>query len=94
MENKKRLAKAYLADKGIKVFQKDMDAVDRFYSTAVRRNTGHGTYDIFNHREIYVVFMKDGTQYEILRETVDRDGNFSTNSAKFITRSVRTIPAE
>lgn len=33
--------------------------------------------------------MKDGTTYEILRESVDKNGDFSIDSAKNITREVR-----
>lgn len=88
----KRMAKNLLAEQGIKIFIKDIKTVEIHPVTVVSHNVGEGLApDRFSHRDIVVVLMKDGTGYQILRETVDKDGNFSTNSARFITREVRNI---
>ena len=80
-ENKK-LAKQALKEYGIKANMKDMKTV-----TVNKLNI----VDYFDHRRIYRVVMHDGTVYEVLQETVDKDNNFSMGSAKYITREVRTI---
>lgn len=87
----KKLAKTYLADKGIKIFQKDIASVIVKEMGIVFHRIGHGLGEYFNHRDVYTVRMKDGTVFEFIRETVDEDGNYSTNSAKFVTRDVRVI---
>lgn len=87
----KRLAKAYLADKGIKIFQKDIASVIVKETGIVFHSIGHGLGEYFNHRDVYTVRMKDGTVFEFIRETVDGDGNYSTNSAKFVTRDIKVI---
>lgn len=84
----KRLAKAYLADKGIKIFQKDIEAVTVKEAGKVFHHIGNGLGEYFNHRDIYTVIMKDGTVFEFMRETADEFGNYSTNSARFVTRDV------
>ena len=85
----KKMAKSILADEGIKVFQKDIKTVTIHPVTVIDHTVGEGLTDRFAHREIILVEMKDGKKYEILRETVDKEGNFSTNSAKFTTKEVR-----
>lgn len=50
--------------------------------------------DIMSHREIINIKMQDGTRYEVLRETVDHDGNFSTVSAKWAVKDIREINIE
>lgn len=80
----KKMAKLILADEGINVFQKDIKRVDIKNVTVVEHDS-----DPFPHRQILIVLMNDGTRYDILRETVDKDGNFSTLSAKMVTREVR-----
>lgn len=79
-----RIAKMLLAEKDIKVFQKDIKKVEK-----------HGfpipsdDRELFDHREIWLVEMKSGKRYEILRETVDENGKFSTGSAKLVVQGVR-----
>lgn len=86
----KRIAKSILAEQGIKVFQKDIKNVAVHPMTVIRHEVGKDLEpDHFSHRDIILVEMNDGTRYEILRETVDNDGNFSINSARFVTREVR-----
>lgn len=85
----KKMAKSILADEGIKVFQKDIKKVTIHPVTVIDHTVGEGLTDRFAHREIILVEMKDGKKYEILRETVDKEGKFSTNSAKFTTKEVR-----
>lgn len=80
----KKMAKSILAGEGIKVFQKDIKRVDIKNVTVIDHDG-----DRFPHRQIVMVEMNDGTRYDILRETVDKDGNFSTMSAKMVTREVR-----
>lgn len=87
----KRLAKRYLADKGIKVFQKDIANVTVKEAGRVFHHIGHGLGEYFNHRDIYTVDMKDGTKFEFMRETVDENGEYSTNSARFVTRDVTVM---
>lgn len=85
----RKMAKSILADEGIKVFQKDIKKVTIHPVTVINHTVGEGLTDRFAHREIILVEMKDGKRYEILRETVDKDGNFSSDSARFITREVK-----
>lgn len=86
----KKMAKSILADEGIKVFQKDIKDVKIHPVTVIDHKVGEGLEnDRFAHREIILVEMNDGKRYEILRETVDKEGKFSTNSAKFVTKEVR-----
>ena len=86
----KKIAKSILADAGIKVYQKDIERVDIHHVGVVEHEVGEGHKpDHFSHRDIILVEMQSGKRYEILRETVDAEGNFSTNSAKMITREVR-----
>ena len=80
----KKMAKLILADEGIKIFQKDIKRVDIKNVTVIEHDS-----DPFPHRQIVIVQMNDGTRYDILRETVDKDGHFSTLSAKMVTREVR-----
>lgn len=88
----KRMAKSLLAEQGIKVFIKDIKTVEIHPVTVVNHNVGEGLApDRFSHRDVIAVIMQDGTGYQILRETVDKDGNFSTNSARFVTKEVKTI---
>ena len=87
----KKMAKSILADAGIKVYQKDIKKVDVHHVSVVEHKVGEGLApDYFSHRDIVLVEMKDGKRYEVLRETVDEDGNFSTESAKFVTKEVRS----
>ena len=86
----KKLAKSLLAAEGIKVFQKDIKNITVHHLNTVEHEVGEGIApDYFSHREVILVEMNDGKMYEILRETVDKDGEFSINSAKFATREVR-----
>lgn len=80
----KKMAKLILTDEGIKVFQKDIKKVDIKNVTVIDHDG-----DRFPHRQIVMVEMNDGTRYDIFRETVDKNGNFSTMSAKMVTREVR-----
>ena len=80
----KKMAKLILADEGIKVFQKDIKRVEIKNVTVIDHDG-----DRVPHRQIVMVEMNNGTRYDILRETVDSDGNFSTMSAKMVTREVR-----
>lgn len=86
----KRLVKRYLADKGIKILQKDIKAVTVKEAGRVFHRITQGNGEYFNHRDIYTVDMKDGTRFEFMRETVDENGEYSTNSAMFVTRDVTT----
>ena len=79
-----RMVKRFLAENGINVYQKDIATVER-HGFPIRSDDG----GIFDHREIYLVVMKDGKKYEILRETVDAENKFSTGSARMITREIR-----
>ena len=79
-----RIAKMLLAEKGIKVFQKDIKKVEK-HGFPIPSDDG----ELFDHREIWLVEMKSGKRYEILRETVDENGKFSTGSAKYIVQGVR-----
>ena len=81
-----RTAKAILADSGIRALIKDMKSAT-FTGLLYRRHKGDWN---FCHREEIVVTMKGGTVYRILRETVDSNGEFSEQSAQFITRSIST----
>ena len=88
----KKMAKSILADAGIKVYQKDIEKVDIHHVGVVEHKVGEGLEpDYFSHRDIILVEMADGKRYEILRETVDAEGNFSTMSAKMITKEVREV---
>lgn len=87
----KKLAKAYLADKGIKIFQKDIASVIVKEMGIVFHGIGNGLGEYFNHRDVYTVRMKDGTVFEFIRETVDEYGNYSTNSAQFVTRDINLV---
>ena len=79
-----RIAKMLLAEKGIKVFQKDIEKVEK-HGFPIPSDDG----ELFDHREIWLVEMKSGKRYEILRETVDENGKFSTGSAKYVVQDVR-----
>ena len=79
-----RIAKMLLAEKGIKVFQKDIKKVEK-HGFPIPSDDG----ELFDHREIWLVEMKSGKRYEILRETVDENGKFSTGSAKLVVQGVR-----
>lgn len=79
-----RIAKRLLAEKGIKVFQKDIKKVEK-HGFPIPSDDG----ELFDHREIWLVVMKSGKRYEILRETVDENGKFSTGSAKYVVQGVR-----
>lgn len=81
-----RMAKRFFAEKGINVFQKDIAAVER-HGFEIPSQDG----ELFEHREIYIVKMKNGKTYAIMRETVDASGEFSTASAKMITRDIREV---
>ena len=79
-----RIAKRLLAEKGIKVFQKDVKKVEK-HGFPIPSDDG----ELFEHREIWLVVMKSGKRYEILRETVDENGKFSTGSAKYVVQGIR-----
>ena len=79
-----RIAKMLLAEKDIKVFQKDIKKVEK-HGFPIPSDDG----ELFDHREIWLVEMKSGKRYEILRETVDENGKFSTGSAKYVVQDVR-----
>ena len=79
-----RIAKMLLAEKDIKVFQKDIKKVEK-HGFPIPSDDG----ELFDHREIWLVVMKSGKRYEILRETVDENGKFSTGSAKLVVQGVR-----
>ena len=79
-----RIAKMLLAEKDIKVFQKDIKKVEK-HGFPIPSDDG----ELFDHREIWLVVMKNGKRYEILRETVDENGKFSTGSAKLVVQGVR-----
>ena len=79
-----RIAKMLLAEKGIKVFQKDNKKVEK-HGFPIPSDDG----ELFDHREIWLVEMKSGKRYENLRETVDENGKFSTGSAKYVVQGVR-----
>lgn len=79
-----RIAKRLLAEKDIKVFQKDIKKVEK-HGFPIPSDDG----ELFDHREIWLVEMKSGKRYEILRETVDENGKFSTGSAKLVVQGAR-----
>lgn len=79
-----RIAKRLLAEKDIKVFQKDIKKVER-HGFPIPSDDG----ELFDHREIWLVVMKSGKRYEILRETVDENGKFSTGSAKYVVQGIK-----
>lgn len=79
-----RIAKRLLAEKGIKVFQKDIKKVEK-HGFPIPSDDG----ELFDHREIWLVEMKSGKSYEILRETVDENGKFSTGSAKYVVQGIK-----
>ena len=56
-----RIAKMLLAEKGIKVFQKDIKKVEK-HGFPIPSDDG----ELFDHREIWLVVMKSGKRYEIL----------------------------
>lgn len=86
----KSFAKAVLKRGGINVFKKDIKSCEIHYMANVKHKTGDGLEDdVMSHREIINIEMNDGTGYEVLRETVDHDGNFSTVSAKWIVKDIR-----
>lgn len=88
----KKMAKSILADAGIKVYQKDIKKVDIHHVGVVEHEVGEGLKpDYFSHRDIILVEMQDGKRYEILRETVDENGDFSTMSAKMVTKEVKEV---
>lgn len=75
---------------GVEVLCKDIKKATLHEVTVVEHELAGGTLppDYFNHRELVKVEMNDGSSFEILRETVDADGNFSTVSAKMVTKEV------
>ena len=78
-----RMAKRVLADGGVNVYQKDIkDVIEHKF------NMESPDGEVFPHRYIYRIEMKNGTIYEVLRETVDKNGKFSLESARFKTQSV------
>lgn len=89
----KRYGKTILEEMGINVAERDIKSVSTHAVTIIEHEISNGTLppDLYSHRDIVLIEMKDGTKYEALRETVDKDGNFSTDSAKRITREVRKI---
>ena len=46
--------------------------------------------DIY-HRIIYRVYTKDGKTFELLKETVDKNGDFSVNSARYMLKGCKEI---
>ena len=81
-----RMAKRFFAEKDIKVFQKDIAAVER-RGFEIPSQDG----ELFEHREIYIVTMKNGKTYAIKRETVNAFGEFSTASGKFKTTDIMEV---
>lgn len=81
-----RMVKRFLAEKGIRVLQKDIADVER-HAFPIPSDDG----EFFEHREIYVVILKNGDKYAIMRETVDENGNFSTASARMVTTAAKKI---
>ena len=91
MRNEKKFAKLILADAGIKVYQKDVKSVILHKMATQEHKAGEGLDpDYMHHRELIKVTMNDGNEYEILRETVDKEGNFSTNSAYWMIKDIKT----
>ena len=88
-----RYAKAILKEGGVSIHQKDVANVTTHEVSVVEHQIAGGALppDMYSHRDIVLVEMKDGTAYEVLRETVDENGNFSTVSARKITREVRKV---
>ena len=43
------------------------------------------------HRIIYRVYTKDGKTFELLKETVDKNGDFSTNSARYMLKGCKEL---
>ncbi len=78
----KRLAKKAFADGGIHINQKDMKDVIIHQMNVV---------DYVPHRRLYSVELVNGKKLEALQETVDKDGDFSIHSARYITREVREV---
>lgn len=88
----KRLVRLYLADEGVKIFQKDIKNIEVNPLDIVRHR--EGIFEgYFYHKDLYRVEMRDGTVYEFTRETVDENGNYSTNSAYFATRKLTVTKA-
>lgn len=83
-----RMAKRFFQENGMKVFQKDIYSVTPHFFN-IQSDDGHP----FDHRIIYSILMKNGDRFEILRETVDANGEFSTGSARMITREIRKVEA-
>lgn len=81
-----RIAKNLLAEKHIKVYQKDIARAER-HGFPIPSEDG----TIFEHREVWLVEMKNGKKYEILRETVGVNGKFSIGSALFKVQEVREV---
>ena len=84
--NRIRMAKRFLEEKGIKVYQKDIKNVVR-HGFSIASPDG----EMFDHREMYLVEMKDGKKYEILRETVNENGAFSLESGRYVVKDVREV---
>ena len=82
----KRVAKTVLEKGGVKIFQKEIKNV-----VIHRFNMESPDGEMFPHRIIYRVEMNDGTIYEAVEETVDKDNNFSTASGRYITREVKEV---
>ena len=90
MGNNKKFAKIILGEQGIKVLQKDIKRVTIHYLNYISHENGEGIEpDVIPHRNITLITMNDGTQYEVLRESVDKDGNFSTESVVFETKEIK-----
>lgn len=44
-----------------------------------------------NHRIIFKIETKDNRKFELLLETVDKNGDFSINSARYALRGIKEI---
>ena len=90
MKETKNFGKTVLANSGIKVFQKDIKKVELLNVTTHTSDCGEGLApDSHPSRQIVLVERLDGKVYEVLRETVDEDGNYSTASMRWENREVR-----
>lgn len=80
-----RMAKVVLEDGGVKVYQKDIQDV-KVHHFNMRSEDG----EMFPHRVIYRIEMNDGKVYEAVKETIDKNGNFSLGSGLYATTEIRT----
>ena len=81
--DRKRIAKRLLAEKGVKVYIKDVFAIGvsfGYYPAPDGSRVGS--------KETWYVEMNNGTRYEINRETQDASGNFSTASGRMVTTDI------